>query len=497
MAVICVDAGTSVVKAVAYSDSGKETMVADIRVGIARPKPGWAEQDMNTVWAAVVKAVRQLTDVIGASVDFIATTSQGDGLWLVDSDGQPVGPAILWNDARARSVVTEWGTAVSEEAFRLNGSAPFSGSAAALLTWLKRNKPRRIDDAAATLSCNGWLFSRMTGRIAIDCSDASNPFLDLANGEWSDELVALYGLGWARRLLPPLLDDRTGTLSPTAAESLGLAPATTVVMAPYDVAATAAGCGVTASGQANVILGTSICTQVGVDHPTFDGAPIGTTLVSGIDDLYLRVLPTSAGGDVATLITKLVGLGTVSELLELASHSPPGAKGLLFLPHLSPAGERAPFVNPYAWGGFIGLSLEHTQADMARSVLEGLSYIVSDCLQALENTTTTLHVAGGGASPIWLQLISDITGRSILANVDRQSGARGAFLAGLVATGKVSSFVEGAEQHVVHTDLIHPNQNRVDLYKNLCQPRADLCVLMQQNGAQIAEFREAVGGFDD
>jgi erythritol kinase (D-erythritol 1-phosphate-forming) len=119
---------------------------------VSRPHPGWAEQDMDAVWHAVVFAIRQLVHQLDAEVECIAITAQGDGCWLVDRGGAPTGPAILWNDGRAADVVEEWARAgVLGEAFRINGSLTSSGLPNAILTWLRRHDPDRLDRSAASL----------------------------------------------------------------------------------------------------------------------------------------------------------------------------------------------------------------------------------------------------------------------------------------------------------------------------------------------------------
>jgi erythritol kinase len=128
MAIICVDAGTTVIKAVGYDAGGAEAFVARRETTVSRPAPGHAEQDMGAVWDAVVATVREVAAQVDQKVDFVAVTAQGDGCWLVDAKGEPTGPAILWNDARAASAVDAWTrSGIAAEAFRLNRSSAASG----------------------------------------------------------------------------------------------------------------------------------------------------------------------------------------------------------------------------------------------------------------------------------------------------------------------------------------------------------------------------------
>ncbi|MEU0571967.1 FGGY-family carbohydrate kinase [Nonomuraea sp. NPDC005983] len=461
MAVICVDAGTTVIKAVGYTGSGAEAVVVRHETGVSRPAPGWAEQDMDAVWDAVTRTVREAAaqlDGPGGGVDFVAVTGQGDGVWLVDQAGEPTGPAILWNDGRAAATVDSWiRSGVAERAFRLNGSSAASGLPHAILAWLAEHDPDRLARSAANLTCGGWIFSRMTGLLAADESDASAPFMDLRARAYSPELLELFGLEWAERLLPELRDDtrRVAELTGRAAEQLGLPAGTPVVMAPYDIVSTALGAGAVRAGQACSILGTTLSTEAVVERPDLDGDPVGITIA--MPGGYLRAFPTFAGVEVIQWACRLLGLRTPDELGELAASSPPGAGGLAFLPYLSPAGERAPFSDPLARGAFQGLSFEHGREHVARAVLEGLTLVVQDCLAASGHRPEELRVSGGGsASAIWLQLIADVTGLPVLRSADAEVGARGAFLVGLAATGAATGIEQAADTHVRLRAAVHP-----------------------------------------
>jgi erythritol kinase (D-erythritol 1-phosphate-forming) len=473
MATICIDVGTSVIKTVAFDDRGLEIALARQETEVLRPVPGFSEQEMDSVWAAAASTVRSVVNQLPEPVGLISLTAQGDGCWLVDANGRPTGNAILWNDARAASIVDRWRAAgVLKEAFRRNGSQTFSGLPNGIFTWLKRHDPDRLDRSHKSLCCNGWIFYHLTGRMVIDESDAAVPFFDVRKRRYAPELLKLYDLEWAERLLPEVLPDhqRVGELGSAAAAELGLPAGLPVVMSPYDVASTAIGVGAVSDGQACSILGTTLCTEIVMNQVNLEGEPSGLTIPFGPPGQYLRAFPTLAGAEVIHWAVRQLGLSEASDLTRLAAKVAPGADGLCFLPYFSPAGERVPFLNTGARGSLFGFSFEHGREHIARAILEGLSLVIRDCLQAQEGPSPlrVCGLCGGGAnSDVWCQLIADVIGTPTFRPVDQEVGAKGAFIAGLVAVGKAADFPSAAKDFVRIRDLFEPDEKRHVRYDEL------------------------------
>jgi erythritol kinase (D-erythritol 1-phosphate-forming) len=471
VAILSVDAGTTMVKAVVFDGDGRELALARQATVVRRPRPGFSEQDMLSVWDAVVSTVRQVARASPEPVDLLAFTAQGDGCWLVDEQSNPTGPAILWNDARAAGIVQAWDEAGAlADAYRVNGTLAFPGTSSAILAWLREHDPERLARSHKALYCDGWLNLRLTGQFAVDTSDAASPFLDVRRARYSEDVLRILGLEWVEKLLPDLLPDdgRDGALIPAAGTVLGLRPGIPVVMAPFDIASTALGIGAVQPGQSCSILGTTLCTEVVVDGPDLDGTPSGMNIPLGVPGLYLRAFPTLAGAEVITWGMRLIGLDDPNWLSDLAGRTEPGAHGLFFQPYLSPAGERAPFRDAHARGALLGLSFEHTRAHIARAMLEGLTFVIRECLEASGGTPTELRVCGGGAnSAFWCQLIADVTGLPTRRSADTEIGARGAALTGLVATGAEPDLATAARKHVHIRDLFEPDRAYAEQYGQL------------------------------
>lgn len=469
MCVLAVDAGTSMIKTVVFDDDGTELAVIRQPTEVNRPRGGWAEQDMVRVWNAVMFTVREARTKAPDPIKLLALTAQGDGCWLVDDAGRPTGPAVLWSDARATEIVEAWrADGTLTEGFRRNGSLTFAGLPNAVLRWFAAHDPDRLARSSAALTCGGWLFLQLTGEVAVDVSDASAPLLDPSTRRYSDELCELFGLGPLTRLLPPVRDDdeRVAGLRPEAATDLGLPAGLPVVLAPYDIASTAIGCGAVSPGQACTILGTTLCTEVVSDDLAAALAadePSGLSIAFGPDGL-LRAYPTLAGTEVLVWAAELLDLDSPQRLVDAAA-SVDSAPGLTFLPYLSPAGERAPILEPRARGTVWGLTLEHGRAHVARAVLEGLTMVIRDCLQASQLAATEIRLCGGGArNDHWTRLIADVTGVRVIRSADSEVGAKGAFLTGLVATGEEPGLAAAADGRLRLREPWPPDPGRRDHY---------------------------------
>lgn len=432
MSYLGLDVGTSRVKAVAFDREWRETTSAAEATAVAHPGGGRSEQDMVDVWRAAARVLAATAQSSPDPVELVAITAQGDGCWLVDKAGEPVGPALLWNDNRAASIVREWSRdGTLERAFRRSGSLGMPGLANAQLRWLQEHQPAVLNQAEHLLSCGSWVFSRLTGRYVLEASDAANPFCDAQTGRLDDSLLDLFGLNHLRHLLPPVVtgEQAVAPLRDDCAQQCKLPAGVPVVIAPYDVVSTTVGSGATQVDDACTILGTTLCTSVVSDDPQTSRHPNGMTLPT-VAGRWLLAYATMSGTGVLDWVAGLLGLADAAAVVRLAGQSR-AAELPVVLPYLSPAGERSPFLAPEVRGSITGLSDRHTGADIALATLQGLTFTVRDCLDATERRPRLLSLCGGGArSSLWCQLLADATGTPVVRPDVVEVGARGAVVIG-------------------------------------------------------------------
>jgi erythritol kinase len=461
--IIGIDAGTSVVKAVAFSDDGENLAVEARRTELYSPKPDESEQDLEEIVAAVGEVVRAVAERSGETPDAIGLTGQGDGLWLFDERGYSVRPAISWLDARANPIVEEWmSSGVFEAVFRRNGNIIFPGSHAPLLAALERSEPESLTQATTAGYCKDGILQRFTGERATDASDASLPFLDVRTRHYDEEIIKLCGLERWEHLLAPV-DPAPGpmrTLNAEGAELTGLPEGTPIHSGPFDLPASAIGAGVDEPGEGLIIIGTTLACEVLTDRVETDGEVGGMTLCALEPDRWLRAMPAMVGTASLDWVLSLIG-AEHKDIEEFLEESGPGARSVTALPFFSASGERAPFVAPMARGQLAGLSLGASRADVVSAICESVGYAARHCLEAAGLEGEVAICGGGVESAAWRQILADVLQKPLRIARRPEVGARGAAVAALIASERDFDYGEWTRPE----GYVEPRAEMAELYE--------------------------------
>lgn len=454
--VLGVDIGTSLIKAVVFDLEGQSVGVGTATAVLDSPQPGWFQQDMDVVWAKTAVSIQTAiaaANINPAQIAVVSPAGQGDGAWMIDAAGKPICPAPLWNDGRAANIVNRWkqdGTL--SKFFQKSGATLWPGAQAAILSWLRENEPTQFARIRTVFCCKDWIKFKLTNTISTDETDGSTPFMGMTTRQYDDEQMALLHLNEVKAMLPPVKPSHAivGRVTKVAAAETGLAVGTPVASGLLDVAANAVGLGTIHSGQAFTLLGTTALNAIVRDKPIFEPLDVGATICHGLDKRWLRVLGTMAG--TPNLDWYLANMGewfvieaakqggnadtsSMYTLLEAAvAAAPVGAGGVLFHPYLQ--GERAPFFNATARAGFFGIGADTQRHHLARAVYEGVAFAIRDCFESIGGGVSEVMLGGGGAnSPVWCQILADITGCTMVIPAGSQFGTLGAALVGAVGVG--------------------------------------------------------------
>jgi xylulokinase len=442
--VIGVDCSTTASKAVVWDRNGRAVATGRQGYGLNHVRSGWVEQHAPDWWAATSAAIAEAVKAVGRDrIAGIAITHQRETFVCLDTDDEPIRPAITWMDVRATAEVKDHGTAAVH---RITGKPPNPTPAWYKLLWLGKHEPDTIARTAHVTDVAGYLVQKLTGEWATSwsCADPLG-LVDLRTFDYDDGLLGQAGLSRDRlsRLLPP--GAIAGGLVPDVAARLDLPAGLPVVVGAGDGQSAGLGCNVTRPGRAYFNLGTGAVSGVYSDSYSHDTAY--RTMGGPLPGTY--ILETFIGGgtqNVQWFIQNLADMertnseGRPAEQLleEAAAKIPVGAGGLLCLPYWT--GAMTPYWDGNARGAFVGLTGLHSKAHIYRAILEGIALEQRLLTGGVEAATggaidEILMLGGGSRSPLWCQIIADVLGRSVKLVREQESTALGAGIHAAAALG--------------------------------------------------------------
>lgn len=435
MRLLGIDLGTGSVKLVTLDADGVERAVASEPYALSSPQPGWAEIAPDVWWQALVRAAARLPAAEREQVAAIGFSGQMHGVVLIDAAGQPVRPALLWPDTRAvrEADAADWPGAGLPVA--PNPVAP--GMAGPLLRWLAAHEPQALRAARWAVQPKDWLRIALGGDVAADPSDACATALATPDGAWDTALIDALGLSADRFAPVQASGARCGVLAERAAAALGLPAGVPLATGAADTACAALGSGLVAAGDALLTTGSGGQIVVLADRlqPARRGLHRYRTAAGGG---YYTMAAMQNVGIALEAVRGWLGYDGWPAAYDDAFAQPPSER-LCFLPYLT--GERSPWMNPDARGGWLGLGLGDTRGAMMRAAFEGVAFALRAGLDAIRDANpadpvTTLRLAGGGSvDPRWRQLLADTLGASLDAVDCPNAATRGAALLAGVAIG--------------------------------------------------------------
>ena len=468
-----IDTGTGGTRALLVDASGH------VRAGFTAPhedvqmsQPLWAEQRPENWWDAAQVAIVGVLAEAGAKGDDIAgigLSGQMHGLTLLDASGAVIRPALIWCDQRSQPQVDAINAQLGRDrVLEAIANPVLTGFTLPKLLWVRDHDPASYARIRKVLLPKDYIRYSLTGEFASEVSDASGTALfDVVHRRWSAAM--LDGLSLDPSWLPDVAESQeiTGRITPRAAKLTGLRAGTPVVGGAGDQAASAIGNGIVEPGIVSCTIGTSGVVfshmeKVAYDPPgrvhTFCHAVPGKWHVMGVTQ--------GAGLSLQWFRNRLAPGMSYEDLTAEAATAPLGCDGLYWLPYLM--GERTPHLDANARGGWIGLTARHTRADLIRSVLEGVSYSLQDCLGIIRELgieVKAVRASGGGArSAFWRQMLADIFNVPVATLETQEGSAYGVALLAMVGTGHFPSVQEACLQAIHEVSRLDPEPQKAASY---------------------------------
>lgn len=454
--IVGIDAGTSVMKAVAFTLSGRQVASASVRNSYHTGDDGAVTQSLEQTWLDCSHALRALgakVENLATRTSAIAVTAQGDGTWLIGRDNKPVTDAWLWLDARAAPTVERLSASGADRRrFEATGTGLNTCQQGAQLAHMDTHHRDILDGAETALHCKDWLYLNLTGIRATDPSEVSFTFGNFRTRQYDDAVLDALGLTHRRSLLPPVIEgtETTHPLTPEAAQASGLLAGTPVCLGYVDMVMSALGAGVRSECRNAAV------SAIGSTGVHLLAKPVSDVMLNSERTGYVIALPipgivtqvqTNMGATInldwllqtgADLLGEFGAEVSLNDMIARVdgwfAASKPG--NIVYHPYISEAGERGPFVNARARANFSGLSSRHRFPDLVRAVVEGLGMATRDCYAAMGHLPNELRVSGGAArSKALRNTLGASVGGAVRVSSREEAGAAGASMMAAVAIG--------------------------------------------------------------
>lgn len=467
-----IDLGTSSLKTVVIDENGILQAVASRGYQFQSPCSNFAEHDPEEWWGACVytiKRVLQEGDICPEEIKGVSFSGQMHGIVVLDQAYKSIRPAILHCDARSGKQVEQLKALFGMDEIRqLMMNPVYTGFLLPSLLWIRENEPENFERIRHVFLPKDYLTYKLTGLIATDYSDASATLaFDMRKMCWSEDILnkVHIPLTWFPRCFET--GEVIGTVTAKASGETGLAAGTAIVAGGGDQVMQGIGNGIVKTGQASANIGTSGQVSFQSAQPLLNPQLNTNTFMGYKKNRWIVMGAIMNAGLCYQWFNSLFPETDYAEMNRRISQVQPGSGGVLFLPYLN--GERTPHLDPDLSASFIGMNLRTGKAELARAVMEGVSYAMYQCIElcgSLGLRADRMVASGGGARSMpWLQMQADIYNIPLkVAEIEEQAGLGAAIAAG-VGAGIYKDIPEGCERVVRYKDLeVIPDQEAHAVY---------------------------------
>ena len=458
------DIGTTGCKMSVYDPDGRFITKVYSEYAASRTA-GEHELSADSVWAGVCAVIREVTSRV-KDLDSIGITSFGESFVMLDENDDVLAPAMLYTDPRGGVQCAQLVERIGKKDLGdIVGLFPHQMFSLPKLMWIRDNRSDLYKRAKRVLLFQDFIVYRLTGAAQIDYSLASRTMaFDIRKRTWSDTVFEAAGINKNLFAAPVPSGTLAGKIRPLLTAVLGLSPDVLIVSCCHDQVSAAIGAGIFEEGDAIDGTGTVECIT-----PVFNSIPDMNILQEGhfavvphaVADKYVSYAFCFTGGALLqwyrnqfARYESAIARQSGQNVYEMLDQSiPMDPTGILVLPHF--AGSATPYMDSGSKGAIIGLTIEHTSADIYKALMEGVSYEMLLNIEMLRKAgvkINRLRATGGGAkSIVWLQLKADIFGLPIVSLGSSEAGTIGSIMLAGLASGAFTSLQEAADR-LIHEE---------------------------------------------
>ena len=464
-----IDLGTGGVRGLAVDASGSVVAAHSVAFPPSAPVDGRHEQDPESWWTAACQACRGLVaelsrcDVELQRLAAVAVDGTSGTIVLLDAVGVPVGPGLMYNDARSTVEAVQLNELAADFCDRL-GYRFNASFALAKIEWLRRNEPDKFQAARHIVHQADFVAGRLSECLGVsDYSNALKTGYDLFQEVWPDWIGKLPGVS---ERLPAVRapGEQIGEVTAAAAAATGLPASLPVIAGASDGTAGCLASGIRQPGDLNSSLGTTLIFKALSSSPVKD--PDGL--------IYSHKLP---GGLWLPGAASNVGAEWITRWFPNADLQAMDANAAGLLPcdtiayPLARRGERFPFIAPDALAVGIPDSdeiLRYAACLQGTALVERLAFETLE--RVLGHAGSDVYTTGGASrSDIWTQLRADVTRRRYLRPACPEAAFGSAVLA---ASGVTDWSIEQAIAELVRIDRVFDpdfDDKYTEIFAAFCQ----------------------------
>ena len=479
MLVLGLDIGTTGIKSVVYNESGEIMGTGFRECSVLCPTANHYEQDAEAVWDVAQDVIRISTSKCKNRVSALSVSVQGDAIIAIDMHRNAIAPAQLGIDYRGREEALlckdRFG---GYELFCRTGMRPHPMNSFVKMLHLKHEQPDVFRRAHKLVTFSDYILGKLGSEsFVIDYSMASRTMcMNSAKLQWDQEILSKFHFDNDKLSIPVASGTVVGTVSHSLAQSLGLSDKCLIVAGGHDQACAALGAGLEpgialdSHGTAEVI--STVFHQPNISEMMYRSYFPSSAYI--IDGMYYTFALLHVGGillkwfvegfcepDIET--AKEMG---ISPYAFMDSKIPNEPSQLFVIPYFNGSG--TPTCNLDARGAIIGLTLSNDRYDIARAVMEALSFEAKYNIYTMNCCGLPLHevrcVGGAARSSVNLQIKADIWDLPVATMKNRESACLGAAMMAAVGAGLFKDFSEATKALVRVGRLFEPDPSKSTIY---------------------------------
>ncbi len=439
--ILAIDIGTTSTKGLAVATDGTVLASFNKPYPTFYPHPGYAEQNSDTIFNAVVEVIQTTLVKTGNSKALlgISFSCAMHSLMAVDKSGKSLTPLIIWADMRSTIQAEALKLKPESKAiYEQSGTPIHPMSPLCKILWMKEEQSRLFSATHKFISIKEYIFFKFFGEFKIDYSLASATGLfDNRNLKWSQLALDAVGIDSDKLSQPVSPYHQFTNLKTEIATALSIASTSPFIIGASDGCLANLGSGAMEEGDLSITIGTSGAVRMASERHKKDEKQ--RIFNYRLDEQYFIVGGATNNGAVllSWFAENFEKVKSDAKVFDAEAFSVADTEGLIFLPYV--LGERAPIYDPHAKGVFFGVGIQHKLAHFKRAILEGICLEINSIVRAVEETVSPAkHVIASGGftkSDFWVQLMADVLGKTVEVDSKSDASALGAAMMGLKSLG--------------------------------------------------------------